>query len=67
MFNSLKDFIKLVFDIGLYREIFQSLNKNKLRSLLSGFTVALKVDDNGESPPYSLKGFQLEYQLGARR
>jgi len=33
----------------------------------SGFTVALKVDDNGESPPYSLKGFQLEYQLGARR
>ena len=33
----------------------------------SGFTVALRVDDNGESPPYSLKGFQLEYQLGARR
>jgi len=33
----------------------------------SGFTVALKVDDNGESPPYSLKGFQLEYQVGARR
>jgi len=33
----------------------------------SGFTVALKVDDSGESPPYSLKGFQLEYQVGARR
>ena len=33
----------------------------------SGFTIALKVDDNGESPPYSLKGFQLEYQLGGRR
>jgi len=33
----------------------------------SGFTVALKIDDNGESPPYSLKGFQLEYQVGARR
>ena len=33
----------------------------------SGFTVALKIDDSGESPPYSLKGFQLEYQVGARR
>ena len=33
----------------------------------SGFTVALKIDDNGASPPYSLKGFQLEYQVGARR
>ena len=43
MFNSLKDFIKLVFDIGLYKEIFQSLNKNKLRSLLSGFTVAFAI------------------------
>jgi|TARA_R110001583_G_scaffold131127_1_gene282850 hypothetical protein len=33
----------------------------------SGFSVALKVDDGGETAPYSLKGFQLEYQLGARR
>ena len=33
----------------------------------SGFTVALRVDDGGETAPYSLKGFQLEYQLGARR
>tara|TARA_R110000824_G_scaffold121196_1_gene277158 strand:- start:205 stop:1944 length:1740 start_codon:yes stop_codon:yes gene_type:complete len=33
----------------------------------SGFTVALKVDDEGVSSPYSLKGFQLEYQVGARR
>ena len=33
----------------------------------SGFTVALRVDDNGVSSPYSLKGFQLEYQVGARR
>ncbi len=24
-------------------------------------------EDDGESNPYSLKGFQLEYQLGARR
>jgi hypothetical protein len=33
----------------------------------SGFTIALKVDDDGVSSPYSLKGFQLEYQVGARR
>ena len=33
----------------------------------SGFSVVLRINDNGESAPYSLKGFQLEYQLGARR
>jgi hypothetical protein len=33
----------------------------------SGFTVALRVDDGGETASYSLKGFQLEYQVGARR
>ena len=33
----------------------------------SGFAVALRVNDGGTTPPYSLKGFQLEYQLGARR
>jgi len=33
----------------------------------SGFSVALKVEDDGVTNPYSLKGFQLEYQLGARR
>ena len=33
----------------------------------SGFSVALKVEDGGTTNPYSLKGFQLEYQLGARR
>tara|TARA_R100001082_G_scaffold42168_1_gene22442 strand:+ start:1662 stop:3401 length:1740 start_codon:yes stop_codon:yes gene_type:complete len=33
----------------------------------SGFSVILKVEDDGESNPYSLKGFQLEYKLGARR
>jgi len=33
----------------------------------SGFSVILKVEDDGTSNPYSLKGFQLEYQLGARR
>jgi len=33
----------------------------------SGFAVALRVEDDGQTAPYSLKGFQLEYQLGARR
>ena len=33
----------------------------------SGFTVALRVNDGGLTAPYSLKGFQLEYQIGARR
>ena len=33
----------------------------------SGFSVVLRINDSGESAPYSLKGFQLEYLLGARR
>jgi hypothetical protein len=33
----------------------------------SGFSVILRVNDGGETAPYSLKGFQLEYQLGGRR
>ena len=33
----------------------------------SGFAVALRVNDGGTTSPYSLKGFQLEYQVGARR
>ena len=33
----------------------------------SGYTVILRVEDDGVSNPYSLKGFQLEYHLGARR
>ena len=33
----------------------------------SGFAIALRVNDGGVTAPYSLKGFQLEYQLGARR
>ena len=33
----------------------------------SGFAVALRVNDDGTTAPYSLKGFGLEYQLGARR
>jgi len=33
----------------------------------SGFTVALRVNDNGVTAPYALRGFQMEYQTGARR
>ena len=33
----------------------------------SGFTVAVRVDDNGTTAPYALRGFQMEYQTGARR
>ena len=33
----------------------------------SSFAVALRVVDNAESSPYSLKGFQLEFDAGARR
>lgn len=32
-----------MFDIDAWREIFQSINKNKLRSILSGFTVAFAI------------------------
>jgi hypothetical protein len=33
----------------------------------SGFAVALRVVDNGVSEPYSLRGFQLEFDVSARR
>ena len=32
-----------MFDIDLWREIFQSINKNRIRALLSGFTVAFAI------------------------
>ncbi|WP_067145044.1 ABC transporter permease [Pseudotamlana agarivorans] len=32
-----------MFDIDLWREIFQSINKNRTRSLMSGFTVAFAI------------------------
>lgn len=32
-----------MFDIDLWREIFQSINKNRLRTLLSGFTVLFAI------------------------
>jgi hypothetical protein len=33
----------------------------------SGFAMALRVNDRGTSVPYSLKGFQIEFQADARR
>lgn len=33
----------------------------------SGFTVAVRVNDNGVGAPYALRGVGLEYQVGARR
>ena len=34
----------------------------------SGFAVAIRIEDgSNNTAPYSLKGFQMEYQLGARR
>lgn len=32
-----------MFDLDLWREIFQSINMNRTRSLLSGFTVAFAI------------------------
>ena len=32
-----------MFDLDRWREIFQSINKNRLRSILSGFTVAFAI------------------------
>ena len=32
-----------MFDLDAWREIFQSINKNKLRAVLSGFTVAFAI------------------------
>ena len=32
-----------MFDIDFWREVFQSIDKNRTRSLLSGFTVAFAI------------------------
>jgi hypothetical protein len=51
--------------VGTYGGASQPLFRQSVEG--SGFAVALRVNDGGETAPYSLKGFQLEYQLGARR
>jgi len=33
----------------------------------SGYALALRVHDNGQSEPYALRGFQLEYRIAGRR
>ena len=51
--------------VGTYGGASQPLFRQSVEG--SGFAVALRVNDGGETAPYSLKGFQLEYQIGARR
>ena len=51
--------------IGTYGGASQPLVRQAVEG--SGFAVAIRVNDGGTTAPYSLKGFQLEYQLGARR
>ena len=54
---------------GAVRFVFGGASQPLVRQPVegSGFSVVLRINDGGESAPYSLKGFQLEYQLGARR
>ena len=54
---------------GAIRFVFGGASQPLVRQPVegSGFSVVLRINDGGESAPYSLKGFQLEYQLGARR
>ena len=54
---------------GAVRFVFGGPSQPLIRQSVegSGFSVVLRINDGGESAPYSLKGFQLEYQLGARR
>ena len=54
-----------VYGVPIYNGASQPLVRQSVEG--SGFAVALKVQDGGLTAPYSLKGFQLEYQLGARR
>jgi len=54
---------------GAVRFVFGGPSQPLIRQSVegSGFSVVLRINDSGESAPYSLKGFQLEYLLGARR
>ena len=33
----------------------------------SGFTVAIKFRENGSSAPFTIRGYQIEYEIGGRR
>ena len=59
----------LVVSSGYFvNEAFAEISENQAFLLEgSGFAVALRVVDNGVSAPYSLKGFQLEFDVAARR
>ena len=59
-FSSTTDAVQFVFGGSSQPLVRQSVEG-------SGFSVVLRVNDGGETAPYSLKGFQLEYQVGARR
>jgi len=54
---------------GAVRFVFGGPSQPLIRQSVegSGFSVVLRINDGGVSAPYSLKGFQLEYTLGARR
>ena len=54
-----------VYGTGTYGGATQPLVRQSVEG--SGFAVALRVNDDGTTAPYSLKGFGLEYQVGARR
>ena len=53
------------YGVGTYGGTSQPLVRQPVEG--SGFAVALRVNDGGTTAPYSLKGFGLEYQVGARR
>jgi len=54
-----------LYGTGTYGGVSQPLVRQSVEG--SGFAVALRVNDGGTTAPYSLKGFQLEVQTGARR
>jgi len=54
-----------LYGTGTYGGVSEPLVRQSVEG--SGFAVALRVSDGGTTAPYSLKGFQLEFQTGARR
>ena len=54
-----------LYNTATYGGVSQPLFRQSVEG--SGFAVAVRVNDGGTTAPYSLKGFQLEFQTGARR